>query len=194
MRIISGKFGSRRLKTLSGNNTRPTEDRVREAVFGRLGPYFDGGIILDLFGGSGAVSLEAISRGFDFAHICDMSREAVSVIYSNINELKVNDQVKVYNSSYKTVLNKLKQNNVKFDLIYLDPPFHQHIEQDALNIIFESDMLKDDGVIVVETDKKDEVFCNFPYTVDKTAVYGLNRITYIKKEKENAESSLSGII
>ena len=183
MRIISGKYGSRKLKTLTGNNTRPTEDRVREAVFGRTGPYFNGGIILDLFAGSGAVSLEAISRGFDFAYMCDISKEAIKVIYENIDALGVRKQTKVFNSNYRSVLTKLTGQNVRFDMIYLDPPFHHGTEREALKIICENDLLKDDGIIIVETDKKDSVECESPYYVEKSAVYGINKVSYIRKEK-----------
>ena len=183
MRIISGKYGSRKPKTLTGNNTRPTEDRVREAVFGRTGPYFNGGIILDLFAGSGAVSLEAISRGFDFAYMCDISKEAIKVIYENIDALGVREQTKVFNSNYRSVLTKLTGQNVRFDMIYLDPPFHYGTEREALKIICENDLLKDDGIIIVETDKKDSVECESPYYVEKSAVYGINKVSYIRKEK-----------
>ncbi|MBR2746157.1 MAG: 16S rRNA (guanine(966)-N(2))-methyltransferase RsmD [Erysipelotrichaceae bacterium] len=194
MRIISGKYGSRKLKTLTGNNTRPTEDRVREAVFSRLGPYFNGGIILDLFAGSGAISLEALSRGFDFAYLVDISKEAVNVIYSNIAELKVQEQTKVLNTGYRSALNKLKDQNIQFDIIYLDPPYNKGTEKDALELIAQYDLLKDDGVIVVETDKRTEIVPDNSYTVEKTATYGINRITYLRKEKTDAESNLSRII
>ncbi|MBQ1340935.1 MAG: 16S rRNA (guanine(966)-N(2))-methyltransferase RsmD [Erysipelotrichaceae bacterium] len=194
MRIISGKYGSRKLKTLTGNNTRPTEDRVREAVFSRLGPYFNGGIILDLFAGSGAISLEALSRGFDFAYLVDVSKEAVSVIYSNISDLKVQDQTKVLNTSYKSALTKLKNLELQFDLIYLDPPYNKGIEIEALELITQYDLLKDDGTIVIETDKRTEPEINSPYILEKTATYGINRISYLRKEKADAESNLSRII
>ena len=194
MRIISGKYGSRKLKTLTGNNTRPTEDRVREAVFSRLGPYFNGGIILDLFAGSGAISLEALSRGFDFAYLVDVSKEAVSVIYSNISDLKVQDQTKVLNTSYKSALTKLKNLELQFDLIYLDPPYNRGIEKEALDLITKYDLLKDDGTIVIETDKRTEPEITSPYILEKTATYGINRISYLRKEKADAESNLSRII
>ncbi|MBQ3376336.1 MAG: 16S rRNA (guanine(966)-N(2))-methyltransferase RsmD [Erysipelotrichaceae bacterium] len=182
MRIISGKYGSRRLKTLTGNNTRPTEDRVREAVFGRLGPYFDGGIILDLFAGSGAVSLEAISRGFDEAYLCDISRDAVRVIRENIADLGVQQQTHVYNMGYSALTRKLAGQGVQFDMIYLDPPFEHGIEKEAMKLIIENRLLKDDGIMIVETVKTDEVSVEKPYYVEKTAVYGKNRITYVRKE------------
>ena len=194
MRIISGKYGSRKLKTLTGNHTRPTEDRVREAVFSRLGPYFNGGVILDLFAGSGAISLEALSRGFDFAYLVDMSKEAVSVIYSNISDLKVQDQTKVLNTGYRSALTKLKNQDLKFDLIYLDPPYNKGIEKEALDLIAHYDLLKYDGTIVVETDKRTEIDPDKPYILEKTATYGINRISYLRKEKADAESNLSGII
>ncbi len=80
MRIIAGKHRSRILKTLEGNNTRPMMDRMKESVFNTIGPYFDGGISLDLFGGSGALSLEGLSRGIEKAYITEISRDALKVI------------------------------------------------------------------------------------------------------------------
>ena len=83
MRIIAGKYSSRRLETLPGQHTRPTLDKVKEAVFSSLGGFFDGGTVLDLYGGSGAIAFEALSRGMDKAYIVDKSRAAIQVIRKN---------------------------------------------------------------------------------------------------------------
>ena len=138
--------------------------------------------------------MEALSRGFDFAYLVDMSKEAVSVIYSNISDLKVQDQTKVLNTGYRSALTKLKNQDLKFDLIYLDPPYNKGIEKEALDLIAHYDLLKYDGTIVVETDKRTEIDPDKPYILEKTATYGINRISYLRKEKADAESNLSGII
>ena len=96
MRIIAGEFASRRLETKKGNSTRPTLDKVKEAIFSSLGGYFIGGVGLDLYGGSGAVGLEALSRGMDFVYFSDIDREACNIIHTNIDLLEVEDRTKVY--------------------------------------------------------------------------------------------------
>ena len=106
MRIISGKHKSRVLNTLEGLNTRPMTDRMKESVFNTIGPYFDGETVLDLFGGSGALSLEAISRGASHAYISEIARDAFKVIMDNITSLKENDNVTALNCDYKIALKK----------------------------------------------------------------------------------------
>ena len=107
MRIITGKHKSRVLKTLDGNNTRPMMDKMKESVFNTIGPYFDGGIVLDLFGGSGALSLESISRGADYAYINELNRDAMQIIKYNVNLLKEDENVMLMNSDYKIALKRL---------------------------------------------------------------------------------------
>ena len=101
MRIIAGKHKSRQLQTLDGLDTRPMTDRMKESVFNTIGPYFDSDIVLDLFGGSGALSLESLSRGAGFAYCVEKSYQAMKVIRSNVTSLKENDNVTnliIYNS------------------------------------------------------------------------------------------------
>ena len=109
MRIIAGEFASRRLETKKGNATRPTLDKVKEAVFSSLGGYFDGGNVLDLYAGSGAVGLEALSRGMDNAYFSDNDRIACSVIRNNIASLKVEDRSKVYPIADMKMLSRMKE-------------------------------------------------------------------------------------
>ena len=179
MRIIAGEFRSRVLKTLSGDNTRPTTDRVREAVFSRLGPYFDGGRILDLFAGSGAISLEALSRGFDEAVMVDKSRQACQVIKANIDLLKVDERVTLWQCDYKSALERLKE---PFDLIYLDPPYAFREVKQLLDKIVSLNLIRPSGIIVVETNSADEVIADSPLYIEKDASYGISKVTYIRKE------------
>ena len=123
MRIIAGEFASRRLETKKGNATRPTLDKVKEAVFSSLGGYFDGGNVLDLYAGSGAVGLEALSRGMDNAYFSDNDRIACTVIRNNIASLKVEERTKVYPIADMKMLSRMKEEGKKFRLIYLDPPY-----------------------------------------------------------------------
>ena len=104
MRIIAGEYRSRKIETRSGNETRPTLDKVREAVFSSLGGMFDGGMVLDLYAGSGANGLEALSRGFDYAVFADISKDAINIIRKNIESLRCQEKTKVLHMPDKKVL------------------------------------------------------------------------------------------
>ena len=148
MRIIAGKHKSRILKTLEGMNTRPMTDRMKESIFNCIGPYFDDLQVLDLFGGSGALSLEAISRGCAHSVIVDNSRDAIKVISENVNSLKENDKVSIFTADYKLALKRLA--NDKFDIIFLDPPYRMNIIGDILKFILDNQMINKDGYIICQ--------------------------------------------
>jgi len=181
MRIIAGEFRSRKLNTLPGNNTRPTLDKVKEAVFSSLGGSFCEGEMLDLFAGSGGVGLESLSRGMEKAYFSDISRDAVKIIESNIKALKVEKRASVFCMNYKTMLAKMKGH--KFTLIYLDPPYALKVIDEILNFIHENDMLDAYGTIVVESAKEDSYEERYGSLIKvKEKEYGITRITYFEKE------------
>ena len=117
MRIIAGEFASRKLLTREGMETRPTLDKVKEAVFSSLGTYFDGGTVLDLYAGSGAIGLEALSRGMRKAIFVDSSRDAIRVIKENVNALKVNDRCRILNMKAQAALEILQEEDITADLL-----------------------------------------------------------------------------
>ena len=102
-------------------------DRMKESVFNTIGPYFEGDVVLDLFGGSGALCLEAISRGASKGLIVEKSKDAIRVIRENIKLLKEEDSINLFNSSYEMVLNRLAKDKITFDIIFLDPPYKLNI-------------------------------------------------------------------
>lgn len=184
MRIVAGEFSSRKIETLAGNDTRPTLDKVREAVFSSLGTYFDGGTFLDLYAGSGAVGLEALSRGMDFCIFCEKNRDAVSIIKKNIASLKVEERSKVYPVSAGKLLHLLKDTDIRFDLVYLDPPYRQQENEKMILFLCENSMLNGDARIVIESLKED----SYPEKIGdmiryKSSVYGITKITYYRKEE-----------
>lgn len=180
MRITAGKHRSRVLKSLEGDNTRPTTDKVKEAVFSKLGPYFEGGSIFDLFGGSGAISLEAISRGFDRALIIEKSKAACNIIRENVRILKEEDNVELWNCSYQTAMEKI--NNEKFDLMYADPPYGYLLATEIIRKVSENDLLKEDGYLVLETSREEKINTCPGMKIEKDAVYGITKVTYVRKE------------
>jgi 16S rRNA (guanine966-N2)-methyltransferase len=148
MRIISGKFKSRKLATLPGMAVRPTLDSTKEAIFSSLGGYLPETNVLDVFGGSGALALEAISRGAKKAYIIDKSPESIRVIKTNVQSLGVENQVNIFTGSYNTVLPKLS--GLKFDVIFLDPPYAMKIIDELVGFLMANDYVAPNGCIVCE--------------------------------------------
>lgn len=181
MRITAGIHRNRVLKSLEGDNTRPTTDKVKEAVFSRLGTYFEGGRILDLFGGSGAISLEAISRGFEKALIVEKNRSACAVIKQNVRMLKEERKTELWNCSYLTAFERLRVSGEVFDLIYADPPYDLRLGSELIRNINEINILVNNGCLVIET-SRDEIIeaCQGMY-IEKEASYGITKITYVRK-------------
>lgn len=133
MRVIAGQYGSRHLKAVPGMNTRPTTDKIKEGIFNVLGGRFDEGVCLDFYGGSGALAIEAVSRGMSRAVITEKYRSALQTIQANIAITKELDKFTVLAGDNRAMLAQLKQRepNLIFDLVVLDPPYHeQRIEED----------------------------------------------------------------
>ena len=175
IKIIAGKYGSRNIKTLKGDNTRPTSNKVRGAIFSRVGPYYDGGDSLDLFAGSGAFSFEALSRGIKNAYLVDNNRDSINIIKENAKLLDVD--VNIINKDYKIALNLLKDK--KFKLIFLDPPYKLRVIDEIIKFVDVNNMLIEDGVIIVETEKNYQLNKNIGnISIDKEAIYGDSKISY----------------
>ncbi|NGP44361.1 16S rRNA (guanine(966)-N(2))-methyltransferase RsmD [Bacillaceae bacterium SIJ1] len=157
MRIIAGSAKGHPLKTMSGQNTRPTSDKVKESLFQMIGPFFHGGTVLDLFGGSGSLGIEALSRGMDQAVFVDKSAQAVHVIQQNLEKCHFADQATVYRSDALKALAMLAKKDVRFDLVFLDPPYALTILPKLLQVIDTHQLLLPKGLIVAEHDQSVEL-------------------------------------
>ena len=155
MRIISGKVRGLSLKTIDSDSTRPTRDMVREALFSILMNQVPESNFLDLFAGSGAIGIEALSRGANFCMFIELNPQCIKIIKENIEKARFQEQAEVYHVDYKKAINKL--NEEMFDIIYVDPPYHQEMGIDAIARISEKNALKGDGIIVLETDTNEVV-------------------------------------
>ena len=182
MRIIAGLHRSRNLKTLSGDNTRPTSDKVKEAIFSSVGPYFnDNQLMLDLFSGSGSIGLEAISRGMGKVVFNDYNIDAYKIIKCNVNDLKCNDNSEIYNLDYLKLIDKLVDEKLQFDMIFLDPPYHLNAIEKILKLIDDNQLLKKQGVLICESLKKDEFNLQYQNIVKyKEKNYGITKVSYFK--------------
>ncbi len=156
MRIISGIARGTKLETLEGLDTRPTLDRVKEALFSIIQNSIYDANILDLFSGSGALAIESISRGAKKAVSCDSSKKAIEIIKQNVKKTHFEDKIKIIHKDYKKCLEELK--GEKFDIIFLDPPYRTDFGIEAVKIIIEKELLSDEGIIIFETDKKEEEY------------------------------------
>lgn len=179
MRVVAGKFGGHPLKTLDGKITRPTTDKVKGAIFNMIGPFFDGGRVLDLFSGSGSLAIEAISRGMDEAVMVERNRKAQAIITENIKMTKSEQQFYLMKMDANKALGMV---NGSFDLVLLDPPYAKEEIVKNITDMEEAGLLSEDVMIVCETDKAvdlPEEISNFGIWKQKT--YGISKVTvYIR--------------
>ena len=151
MRVISGKAKGTKLNSLEGIATRPTLDRVKEALFNILQFDLQDAIVLDLFAGSGALGIEALIRNAKQVVFCDNSYKAIQIIEKNLKKTNLNKNAIVINKDYKTCLKDLKE---QFDIIFLDPPYKSSFAIEALEQIVDLNLLSKEGIIVIETDEE----------------------------------------
>ena len=152
MRVISGRARGTKLNSIDDIATRPTLDRVKESLFNIIRNKIPESIVLDLFAGSGAIGIECISRGASKAYFCEKSHIASKMIYQNLERTKFLDESTVIEKDYEMALKMLKEENISFDIIYIDPPYMKNIAVYSVEQILSLNILKEDGIIIIETD------------------------------------------
>ena len=158
MRVISGFLKGKKLQGYNLKGTRPTMDKIKEAVFAIIQNSVRDSICLDLFAGSGSLGIEAISNGALKVYFVDNNKEAIVNIKDNINKFNIEDKAIIIFDDYQRILNKLKDDNIKFNLIFLDPPYKEKILATTLCFIAENDLLLRDGQVICEY--KEEELCD----------------------------------
>ncbi len=151
MRVIAGTARSIPLKTPKGDKTRPTIDKHKETLFNCLSDRLYDCIFIDLFSGSGGIGIEALSRGAQKAYFVENDKEALSCIRENLKKTRLEENAVVISSDAKTAL--MTKINEKADIIFMDPPFAVHAECEIIPLILKNNLLKDDGIIVVEAEE-----------------------------------------
>lgn len=154
MRVVAGEFGGRKLKTLAGNNTRPTTDKVKGAMFNMIGPYFDGGNALDLFSGSGSLGIEAVSRGMDQAVLVEKNFRAMEIIRENVAMTKNEEAFQLMKMTANQAIQQLADRGLQFDLVLLDPPYAKQEIVKQIEMLLSNGLLTKDVTVVCETDKE----------------------------------------
>lgn len=157
MRVIAGDFKGRQLKAVPGTATRPTTDKIKEAIFQRIGPFFDGGTVLDLYAGSGSLGIEALSRGMDEAIFVDIDRKAIHTIKDNLETVKAADRAEIFRADAHRALKACGKRGLTFDLILLDPPYRSGDFEKLFKEIFEYNLIRQDGIIYCEHDPREQL-------------------------------------
>lgn len=185
MRVISGLAKGHKLLSPTGLETRPTTDRIKEAVFSIIHNDLYGVSFLDLFSGTGAIGIEALSRGAKSCTFVDKSKSSTEIINKNINQVSKsikNPNCKVLNLNVYDALDNLKNN--KFDIIFMDPPYNENIINNVLKIIFKNNFLSSNGFIIIEQSKDSPLPDEENLNIIKVKNYGLTTIIFMKPIKE----------
>ena len=182
MRIIAGTARSIHLKTIEGKDTRPTTDKTKETLFNVMQFDVPGAYFLDLFAGSGQIGLEALSRGAAYAVFVENSRKAALCIEDNIHFTKFDKVSRLMMTDAVTAVRTL-EGKYKFDIVFMDPPYNKELEKEVLITLSDSDILKDDTLIVVEAsnDTDFDYLTELGYEIVKEKIYKTNKHVFIKR-------------
>lgn len=180
LRVISGKLRGLKLDSPDGTETRPTLDRVKEALFNIIFTKVYDANVLDLFAGSGSLGIETLSRGSDFCTFVDNNTSAVEIIKSNLKKAHITDR---YNVFLTDAINFLNSTDKKYDIIFLDPPYKAGLYEELLSVIKKRKLLKDNGIVVAECDSSNAINCD-GYNILKDRTYGKARIYVLEVSAE----------
>ncbi len=182
MRIIAGVARSMPLKTLPGTDTRPTTDRIKETLFNMLQIDIPGCFFLDLFSGSGSIGLEAVSRGAQKAVLVENNRKAAACIQENIAFTKFNSFCDLKVMDAVSALRLLERKYV-FDIVYMDPPYDQGLEQEVLEYLKTSSLIEEDSLIIIETSLHADIasYLMDSYKIIKQKKYKTNQHVFLQR-------------
>ena len=185
MRVIAGKARSLRLKTIEGMETRPTTDRIKETLFNMLQPEILDCSFLDLFAGSGAIGIEALSRGADFCVFVEQQRKAADCIRENLNFTRLAGQAHVFVQDVAAAVKKMDGES-PFQCIFMDPPYDKGLELQVLEVLRDTSLVDEDTLIIVEASLTGivEEAEQMGYELVKEKRYKTNRHLFFKKGEE----------
>ena len=183
MRVITGKARGVQLKTPEGMTTRPTADRVKEALFSIINFDIPGARVLDLFGGTGQLGIEALSRGAAHVAFVEQSKKAMNCIRDNLHATKLSDRADLYETDVINALSRMEHSK-KFDYIFMDPPYNQLLEKKVLEYLSTSDLLSDDALIIVEASLETDLSYveELGFSIVKEKIYKTNKHMFLERE------------
>ena len=184
MRVIAGTARRILLKTVDGLDTRPTTDRIKETLFNILQPDLPGARVLDLFAGSGALGIEALSRGARYGVFVEKASDAVKCIEANLKATHFEGQARVMSTDVLSALSRLDGAEKPFDLVLMDPPYRKGLELEALERLYESSLIDEYTIIVVETALETELdeADDLGYHIYRVKDYKTNRHFFLQKK------------
>lgn len=180
MKIISGIYKGRNLSGFDIDGTRPTMDRVKESLFAMIQDNIKESIVLDLFSGSGNLGIEALSEGSKEAYLVDKNIKACKIMRENITKIGIKN-ANILNIDYKKALMYFKDNSIKFDVIFLDPPYNTDLIDKSINLISNYNLLNDQGIIICESNVLDKITYNNNYQKIKEKKYGDKWVVILEK-------------
>jgi 16S rRNA (guanine(966)-N(2))-methyltransferase RsmD len=182
MRIISGTNKGKKLYAPEGMSVRPTSDKIKEAIFNILGYIDEDSDVLDLFAGSGNVGIEFLARGAKSCIFVDLSNKSLGYVRKNLELCNFKSRAKVVQSDYEKAIVNLALQGEKFDFIFADPPYDLNCGANIAKKVFEHNILKPGGKLIIETDKSEIVIENLDTNVIKykEKIYGRTRISIIE--------------
>lgn len=178
MRVIAGLRRGLKLKAPEGLGTRPTTDRVKESVFNLIQFYFPAERVLDLFAGSGALGIEALSRSSSHCDFVDADRNAVALVKENLAAARFEGQATVHSMTAERFLQSAVS---PYRVIFLDPPYNKGLLAPVIQTLYERELLAEDGILVVETERGGETVPDTLYSVKKSVAYGKTVITLLQR-------------
>lgn len=183
MRVIAGKARHLKLETIPGEGTRPTTDRIKETLFNMIQHQLGDSYFLDLFGGSGAIGIEALSRGAEKAVFVEKNPAAIRCIQKNLAFTKLDSQAEVYSGDVFDALKKL-DGRYRFDYIFMDPPYNQLLEKKVLETIAGLDLLSDDAILIVEASLETDFSYveDYGYEIIKKKCYQTNCHMFLERK------------
>ncbi len=189
IRVIAGLAGGMKLKTPKGINTRPTVDRVKESLFNILHPYIHDSRVLDLFSGTGALAIEALSRGAASAVLVDSDRNCCEIIRDNLIHTGLISKATVYCRKVGTVISDLARNGSQFDFIFMDPPYKKNFVQETLQLLVDNDIIGDGGMVITEHHRDEPVPDQLGGLMKiRTQTYGETCISFLEYTKQGPEA------
>lgn len=185
MRVITGSARGRPLKSLRGQATRPTTELLKGALFNMIGPDIEGKSFLDLYAGTGAVGIEALSRGASLAVFIDSSPEAVKVIADNLRSTGLSERGRAYLNTVRAAVDILAHRGQQFDYVFLDPPYEKGYVAPTLDWVVRAGVLAPGGVVIVEHSRREPVREPNGFAVWRQTAHGDSVLTFLIRKEEH---------
>lgn len=183
MRVIAGSARRLLLKTLPGNDTRPTTDKIKETLFNMINFDLPGACFLDLYSGSGAMGIEALSRGAKSATFVDNNSKATAIVKENVQHCGFEEVAEVITADATSALRRLNTSNKFYDFVFMDPPYDCGLEDSALRFLLNSNIIDENSMIIIEMSINADTdhFINMGYEIDKIKSYKTNKHVFLRR-------------